>query len=50
MRTLLAAFLLGTTACSTPVIEPGPIVGAQLYTVRESMAAQGIMKKYKLNL
>ena len=39
MRTLLAAFLLGTTACSTPVIEPGPIVGAQLYTVRESMAA-----------
>ncbi len=39
MRTLLVAFLLGTTACSTPVIEPGPIVGAQLYTVRESMAA-----------
>ena len=39
MRTLLVAFLLGTTACSTPVIEPSPIVGAQLYTVRESMAA-----------
>ena len=39
MRTLLVAFLLGPTACSTPVIEPGPIVGAQLYTVRESMAA-----------
>lgn len=39
MRIFLATLLLTATACSTPAVQTGPIVGAQLYTVRDAMQA-----------